>query len=81
MRKTRQPNSCPMCGNQIVGDFRSHVCPVSEKEDYGWIKVKRYNEEKLDDPNVDWKSAYTKLLKHHNDETTFLINTIKELRK
>ena len=49
--------------------------------DFSWIKVKPYLEEDLNNPNVDWKQAYIALLKHHQDETAFLINARNEMLK
>ena len=50
-------------------------------DDFSWIKVKRYVEEDLNNPNVDWKHAYESLLKHHHVETAFLINARNEMRQ
>lgn len=81
MRRVRRANSCPMCGIEMIGDVLLHVCKTSKipENDYSWIKVKRYVEEDLKNPDVDWKSAYKQLLAHHVEETTFLIDKINEL--
>jgi hypothetical protein len=46
-------------------------------ETYKWIKVKKYsmNEE------LSWEERYKELEKHHIEETTFLIEKIRELVK
>lgn len=44
-------------------------------EGYGWIKVKQY---KMDE-SKSWEERYRELEKHHIDETTFLIDKIREL--
>lgn len=46
-------------------------------ETYKWIKVKKY----IDDDNLSWEDRYKKLENHHIDETTFLINKIREIIK
>lgn len=46
---------------------------------FNWIKVPRYQEEALSNPNVDWKDAYSNLLKHHVQETNFLINKLRAI--
>lgn len=43
-------------------------------ETYNWIKVKKYK----DDPNLSWEERYKQLEIHHIEETTFLINKIRE---
>lgn len=51
---------------------------------YEWIKVKKYDGYEGNDmtnPNVDWKSEYKQLMKHHKEETEFLINKIREIVK
>jgi len=42
---------------------------------YKWIKVKRYK----DDESLSWEERYKRLNEHHIDETTFLINKVREL--
>lgn len=42
---------------------------------YGWIKVKKY---KMDE-TLSWEDRYKQLEKHHMEETTFLINKVREL--
>ncbi len=44
-------------------------------DDYSWIKVKRFKF----DPNKSWEENYKALESHHVEETTFLINKVKEL--
>ena len=46
-------------------------------EGYGWIKVKRYQM----DPNKTWEERYKELDQHHLEETTFLINKVREMAK
>jgi hypothetical protein len=56
-----------------------------EKEEilnsYKWIKVPRYKEEDVNNPDVDWKESYQELLKHHIEETSFLINKVRKIAK
>lgn len=47
-------------------------------ESYKWIKVKKYSEKTTTD-EVDWKSEYFKLLEHHKNETSFLIQFVRNL--
>ncbi len=42
---------------------------------YGWIKVKKY---KMDE-TLSWEDKYIQLEQHHIEETTFLINKVREL--
>jgi hypothetical protein len=42
---------------------------------YKWIKVKQYK----DDESLSWEERYNKLNEHHIEETTFLINKVREL--
>ena len=44
-------------------------------ETYKWVKVKRY----VDDETLSWEDRYGRLDKHHIDETTFLIDKVREL--
>lgn len=44
-------------------------------ETYKWIKVKRFKKEKY----TEWVDAYDALEKHHLEETTFLIEKIREI--
>ncbi|MEP5341442.1 MAG: hypothetical protein ABJQ50_17145 [Algibacter sp.] len=46
-------------------------------ETYKWVKVKRY----IDDENLSWEERYNKLEKHHIEETSFLIDKIREIVK
>ncbi len=52
---------------------------VEEKQEiletYKWIKVKKY----VDDPNLSWEERYKRLEQHHVEETTFLINKVREI--
>lgn len=41
---------------------------------YSWIKVKKHKF----DPNKSWEENYKDLERHHIDETSFLINKIRE---
>ena len=41
------------------------------------IPIKRY----VDDPSLTWEERYARLLKHHEEETTFLVSTIEELEE
>jgi hypothetical protein len=43
--------------------------------EYKWIRVKPY----YIDPDKSWKERYADLEKHHIEETTFLIEKIREL--
>jgi hypothetical protein len=53
----------------------------SEKKDiletYRWIKVKKYK----DDASLTWEERYRKLEEHHIEETSFLIDKIREIIK
>jgi hypothetical protein len=42
---------------------------------YKWIKVKHY---KMDE-SLSWEERYHQLEQHHIEETTFLIETVREL--
>lgn len=44
---------------------------------YKWIKVKKY----VDDENLSYEERYRRLEQHHIEETTFLINKIREIVK
>lgn len=79
-KKHNITNSCPMCGVPIVGDIAKHRCESSDKPakpDYSWIKVKRY----VDDESLTWEERYKRLMQHHIEETTFLIDEVNKLRK
>ena len=41
------------------------------------IPIKRY----VDDPSLTWEERYARLLKHHEEETKFLVSTIEELEE
>lgn len=45
--------------------------------DYSWIKIKRY----VDDETLTWEERYNRLMKHHEEETKFIINKVFELSK
>ena len=69
-----------MCGDPITGDATKHFCKAPLKYDgYSWITVKKYKGPNLDDPCFSWEDEYEKLLKHHKEETEFLINKIREI--
>lgn len=42
---------------------------------YKWIKVPRY----VDDETLSWEERYKRLNDHHIQETTFLIEKVREL--
>jgi len=42
---------------------------------YRWIKVKKF----VDDESLSWEERFKALEKHHIEETTFLINKIREI--
>ena len=44
-------------------------------EGYGWIKVPKY----VMDESKTWEGRYKDLERHHIQETTFLINKVREL--
>lgn len=44
-------------------------------ETYKWIKVKKY----ADDESLSWEERYRLLQEHHLEETTFLIDKIREI--
>ena len=45
------------------------------QEGYSWIKVPRY---KMDE-SLSWEERYSQLENHHIEETTFLIDMVREL--
>lgn len=54
---------------------------ISE-EGYSWIKIKKGPSDcDPSNPMTEWKSEYFTLLKHHKQETNFLINKCRELSK
>lgn len=46
-------------------------------EGYKWIKVKRY----VMDESLSWEERYMQLEAHHEKETSFLIEKIREIVK
>ncbi|QKJ28714.1 hypothetical protein HQ865_02715 [Mucilaginibacter mali] len=44
---------------------------------YKWIKVPKYR----DDDSLSWEERYNRLNEHHIQETTFLIDKIREIVK
>ncbi len=44
---------------------------------YKWIKVKRFK----DDVNLSWEDRFKALEEHHVQETSFLVDKIRELVK
>jgi hypothetical protein len=44
---------------------------------YKWIKVPKYK----DDDTLSWEERYLRLNEHHIEETTFLIEKIREIVK
>ena len=52
-----------------------HVLIMENYQGYSWIKVPRYRM----DPDKSWEERYKDLERHHVEETTFLINKIREL--
>ncbi len=42
---------------------------------YEWIKVKKF----VDEEELTWEERYKKLVEHHIEETSFLINKIREI--
>lgn len=42
---------------------------------YKWIRVKQYK----DDESLSWEERYKRLSEHHIEETTFLVNKVREL--
>jgi len=75
-RKFVSPSTCPMCGKYIMeDDIKMHRCVVEPQPDYSWIKVKKY----VDDETLSWEERYKRLTKHHEEETTFLINNIDSI--
>jgi hypothetical protein len=46
-------------------------------ETYKWIKVKKY----VEDKSLSFEERYRLLEKHHVEETSFLINKIREIVK
>jgi hypothetical protein len=50
--------------------------------DYSWIKIKKGPTDcEAANPMTEWKSEYFQLLKHHKQETNFLIAKCQELAK
>ena len=63
-----------------IVDRRAQVSQVAPNfmEDfsgYKWIKVKQFKFDK----ELSWEENYKELEKHHMEETTFLIETIRHL--
>lgn len=50
---------------------------MSEYDGYGWIKVPRY---RIDESKT-WEERYLELDRHHIQETTFLIEKVRELAR
>jgi hypothetical protein len=50
---------------------------MSEFDGYKWIKVKQFKF----DPAKSWEENFKGLEQHHIEETTFLINKVRELDK
>lgn len=50
---------------------------MSQFDGYKWIKVKQFKF----DPNKSWEENYKALEKHHIEETTFLIEMVRQLDK
>jgi hypothetical protein len=50
--------------------------PVEILSSYKWIKVKRYE----DDTTLSWEERYKRLLDHHEKETKFLIQKVREMQ-
>lgn len=48
---------------------------MNDYSGYSWIKVKKHKF----DPDKTWEDNYKNLDKHHVEETTFLIDKIREL--
>jgi hypothetical protein len=59
---------------KAADDFMKQLDSLTK--DYSWIKVKRY----VDDESLTWEERYARLMKHHEEETTFLINEVNKLR-
>ena len=50
-------------------------------DSYKWIKVRTYHEADPRNPCTECKYEYFDLVKHHKEETEFLINKCRELAK
>lgn len=50
---------------------------MNDFDGYKWIKVKSFKF----DPNKTWEENYKGLEKHHVEETTFLIETVRQVAK
>jgi hypothetical protein len=50
--------------------------PIEILSSYKWIKVKRYE----DDTTLSWEERYKRLLDHHEKETKFLIQKVREMQ-
>jgi hypothetical protein len=50
--------------------------PIEILNSYKWIKVKRYE----DDTTLSWEERYKRLLDHHEKETKFLIEKVREMQ-
>lgn len=63
----------------ILEDVKKEKLSLQEKESildsYKWVKVKKY----VDDESLSWEERYNALQEHHVQETTFLIEKIREL--
>lgn len=69
--------------DKLIGDSKSVIIGVmryaetlalSKKEDFSWIKVKRFDETKY----ATIEEKYQALQKHHQEEVGFLIDYIKQ---
>lgn len=62
---------------KTADDFMRQLDSLTEKKpDYSWIKVKRY----VDDESLTWEERYKRLMEHHIEETTFLIDEVNKLK-
>ena len=44
---------------------------------YRWIKVPKF----VDDESLTWEERFRRLESHHNEETVFLINKVREITR
>lgn len=56
---------------------KQEILDTYQKVKERWIKVKKY----VDDENLSYEERYRRLEQHHIEETTFLINKIREIVK
>lgn len=60
---------------KVAGSNPAGITKAKHYDGYGWIKVKRLQ----DDESKTWEERFKMLAAHHEKETTFLIKEIRKL--